>query len=165
MSAKKTPVTKQASLGYLFGEPLSSLNPDSVPKQSEIIRLWIQSYNFSCGNSWFFYGQDDVINGLVDVIMSLPVWKSHSQVISKTKSVRNNDVKLVTRADGFGHKHFQTKAEKDLKWLDDLKKEFEKYFEITNLSVSTPRKQKSEGLDDHKVVSIVHTCFHTCTES
>ena len=151
MSAKKTPVTKQASLGYLFGEPLSSLNPDSVPKQSEIIRLWIQSYDFSRGNSWFFYGQDDVINSVVDVIMSLPVWKSHSPVISKTKSVRNNVVKLVTRADGFGHKHFRKKAEKDQKWLDDLKKEFDKDFEITNLSVSTPLKRKSEDLDDRKV--------------
>ena len=44
-------VTKEESLKYLFGDSLSSLNPDVKPKLCDIVRLWI--YHYDGGESFF----------------------------------------------------------------------------------------------------------------
>ena len=91
-------ITKQESLKYLFGDSVSSLNPDVKPNLCDIVRLWIYHYDGLRGESFFFPQKQKniVVSYVLDDIMSLPVWKSESPapVVWQEKTVRkwsNND--------------------------------------------------------------------------
>ena len=146
-------ITKQESLGYLFGDSISSLNPDLKPKLSDVVRLWIYHYDGLRGESFFFPQKQKniVVSYVKDDIISLPVWKSESPVVWKDTTVRNYLVKLVNRAESFGTTHFQEKAKKNPVWFKEVNAEFDQVFDITRTSLSdfqTPQKRKSDELNE-----------------
>jgi hypothetical protein len=41
----KTPKTRNESIGFIFGDPISHFDPARKPKKCEVIKLWMHLYD------------------------------------------------------------------------------------------------------------------------
>ena len=68
----KSPVSKEKRLGPIFGQPLSSLEADHLPKQNEIVKFWMYCYELKRGDSWILKDEQQIdVRNEVSLIVTM----------------------------------------------------------------------------------------------
>ena len=136
--------TKYESLGYLFGTPLSELDPNSLPIKLDIIRYWMNlvdtsrsSRKLSSNDKNQF--RDNIITSIVSI------WKSKGLEVSSEKAIKNKVERLINTADSYGKR---TNRKVDSEWIGSERKKFKVLLDIGEASSTpaTPAKRKSEEM-------------------
>ena len=152
----KSPTTKHQWLGPIFGEPISSLNPENLPKRFEVIRYWMYWHDKTRTSHRMSSSEKDIVR---DKVLSavISIWESKGQTTVEGRALELRYERLISEADDLGKdprcKRSIGGDKASLSWIKTKQEEFDVIFDIGEASSSksssapaTPLKRKAEEL-------------------
>ena len=140
-------MSKYKRLGNLFGEPLTKLDPEFLPKKADVVRFWMSLVDCSkTSRKLSPEKKKEVQNEVISAVVS--IWEQKGLKICNDKNLGTRYNRLVTEADSLGN--FPGCQKNNRSWIEEQwkKKKYDSIFDIgeapsTPSSTATTPKRKS----------------------
>ena len=141
-------MSKYKRLGNLFGEPLTKLDPEFLPKKADVVRFWMSLVDDSKTSRKLSPDKKkEVQNEVISAVVS--IWEQKGLKICNDKNLGTRYNRLVTEADSLGN--FPGCQKNNRSWIEEQwkKKKYDSIFDIgeapstPSSAPTTPLKRKS----------------------
>ena len=127
-SSRGGQTTKFKQLGFVFGSQITEFDKDVLPKEYDVVSLWISKFDQARKEKWHI-SLDKKHEVIEDIVQSLIfIWQSQSIPILPAQRIKNDVVKLTKRTKYIA-KNYKSKMG-DKIWIEEQRELFNRIFNI-----------------------------------